>query len=151
MASDGKAICRQRSASHHATPGLDDIALHQNPFQLTWQTPAVQHMATYWAILEKKRGSGLRLTKMDDEIYEHFRKEFPEFDPRETIDENKMKSKEGKEKWRSFMMAYDKTVEDYNFGTMLRSNPKFEYGEKETIFGLRSATSWTASMLTLLF
>lgn len=108
-------------------------------------------MATYWAILEKMRGSSLRLTKMDDEIYEHFRKEFPEFDPRETIDENKMKSKEGKEKWRNFMMAYDKTVEDYNFGTMLRSNPKFEYGEKETIFGLRSATRWTASMLTSLF
>ncbi len=95
-------------------------------------------MATYWAILEKTRGSSLRLTKMDDEIYEHFRREFPEFDPRETINENKMKSKEGKERWRNFMMAYEKTVDDYNFGTMLRANPKFEYGEKETIFGLQS-------------
>ena len=93
-------------------------------------------MTTYWAILEKMRGSRLRLTKMDDEIYEHFKKEFPAFDPKETIDEDKMKSKEGKERWRNFMMTYEKTVEDYNFGTMLRSNPKFEYGEKETIFGL---------------
>ena len=92
-------------------------------------------MSTYWAILEKVRGSKLRLTKIDDEIYEHFRKEFPEFDPGETIDEDKMKSKEGKEKWRNFMMAYEKKVDDYNFGTMLRANPKFEYGEKETIFG----------------
>ena len=73
---------------------------------------------------------------MDNEIYEHFRKEFPEFDPKETIDEDKMKSKGGKERWRNFMMAYEKNVEDYNFGTMLRSNPTFEYGEKETIFGL---------------
>ncbi|CAF9906746.1 MAG: hypothetical protein ALECFALPRED_002627 [Alectoria fallacina] len=97
---------------------------------------AVQHMTTYWAILEKMRGSRLRLTKMDDEIYKHFKEEFPEFDPKETIDEDKMKSKEGKEQWRNFMMTYEKTVEDYNFGTMLRSNPKFEYGEKETIFGL---------------
>jgi len=95
----------------------------------------VQHMSTYWAILEKARGSRLRLTKLDDEIYEHFKKEFPEFDPRETIDENNMKSKEGKERWRNFMMAYEKKVDDYNFGTMLRSNPKFEYTEKETIFG----------------
>lgn len=93
-------------------------------------------MSTYWAILEKMRGSKLRLTKMDEEIYEHFKKEFPEFDPKETIDENKMKSKEGKERWRNFMMTYEKSVDDYNFGTMLRSNPKFEYGEKETIFGL---------------
>lgn len=93
-------------------------------------------MTTYWAILEKMKGSQLRLTKMDDEIYEHFKKEFPDFDPKETVDEDKMKSKEGKEKWRNFMMTYEKTVDDYNFGTMLRSNPKFEYTEKETIFGM---------------
>ncbi len=95
-------------------------------------------MTTYWAILEKTKGSSLRLTKMDDEIHDHFKREFPEFDPRETIDEDKMKSKEGKERWRNFMMAYEKTVDDYNFGTMLRANPKFEYGEKETIFGWES-------------
>ncbi|KAL8736317.1 MAG: hypothetical protein Q9181_002495 [Wetmoreana brouardii] len=98
---------------------------------------AVQHMTTYWAILEKMKGSQLRLTKMDDDIYEHFKRDFPEFDPTETIDEDKMKSKEGKERWRNFMMAYEKKIDDYNFGTMLRSNPKFEYGEKETIFAMR--------------
>lgn len=93
-------------------------------------------MSTYWSILEKMKGSKLRLTKIDDEIYEHFQKEFPEFNPTDTIDEDKMKSKEGKERWRTFMMAYEKTIDDYNFGTMLRANPKFEYGEKETIFGV---------------
>ena len=92
-------------------------------------------MSTYWSLLERIRGSDLRLTKLDDEIYEHFKTTFPEFDPRQTIDEDEMKSKEGKEKWRNFMMAYEKKVDDYNFGTMLRSNPEFEYGEKETIFG----------------
>ena len=90
---------------------------------------------TYWKLLEGIRGSKLRLTKMDDDIFEDFKQEFPEFDPTETIDEDKMKSKEGKEKWRNWMMKYEKRVEDYNFGTMLRSNPRFEYGEKETIFG----------------
>ena len=92
-------------------------------------------MTTYWAILEKVRGSKLRLTKIDNDIYEHFKKDFPEFDSKETIDENKMKSKEGKERWRNFMLAYEKKIDDYNFGTMLRANPSFEYGEKETIFG----------------
>ncbi|KAG7005639.1 hypothetical protein G7Y79_00018g044460 [Physcia stellaris] len=98
---------------------------------------AVQHMSTYWSLLERIRGSKLRLTKLDDEIYNHFKSAFPDFDPRTTIDEDKMKSKEGKAKWREFMMAYEKTIDDYNFGTMLRSNPKFEYGEKETIFAMR--------------
>ena len=98
-------------------------------------------MTTYWAILEKMKGSQLRLTKIDDEIYEHFKQEFPDFDPNETIDEDKMKSKEGKEKWRDWMMTYEKKVEDYNFGTMLRSNPKFEYTEEQTIFGLAQLPS----------
>lgn len=92
-------------------------------------------MSTYWAILEKMRGSSLRLTKFDDEIYNHFKQDFPDFDPRETIDEDKMKSKEGKERWRQFVSQYEKKIDDYNFGTMVRLNPKFEYGEKETAFG----------------
>ena len=101
---------------------------------------AVQQMTTYWSILEKVPGSKLKLTRMDDQILEHFKKEFPEFDPAEEIDEDKMKSKEGKERWRNFCMAYEKgddKVEDYNFGTMLRRSPRTEYGEKETIFAVR--------------
>jgi hypothetical protein len=81
-------------------------------------------MSTYWAILEKVRGSTLRLTKMDDEIYEHLKTDFPDFDPAKTIDEDEMKSKTGKERWRKFMMAYEKKVDDYNFGTMMRGDPK---------------------------
>ncbi|EON62569.1 hypothetical protein W97_01793 [Coniosporium apollinis CBS 100218] len=97
----------------------------------------VQHMSTYWAILEKMRGSKLRLTKFDDEIYAHFKKEFPDFDATATINEDEMKSKAGKERWRNFIMTYEKKIDDYNFGTMLRANPGFEYGEKESIFAVR--------------
>jgi len=95
---------------------------------------AVQHMETYWAILERVRGSSLRLTRLDDEIHEHLKRDFPEFDAAETIDEDEMKSKEGKARWRKFMMKYEKVVDDFNFGTMLRANPKWEYGRDETIF-----------------
>ena len=96
---------------------------------------AVQQMATYWSILEKMRGSQLRLTRFDDEIYEHFKSTFPDFDPAATIDEDQMKSKEGKEQWRNFIKEYEKKVDDFNFGTMLRTNPKAEYEEKDTMFG----------------
>lgn len=81
------------------------------------------------------KGSTLRLTKMDDEIYDHLCKDFPEFDPAETIDENNLKSPAGKKRWRDFMMAYEKKVDDYSFGTMLRSSPKEEYTQHGTIFG----------------
>jgi hypothetical protein len=92
-------------------------------------------MTTYWSILEKIPGSKLRLTKIDDEIYEHFKKEFPDYDPKATINEDEMKSKAGKERWRNFINQYENKVDDYNFGTLLRSNPAFEYGQDETIFG----------------
>ncbi|KAF5022573.1 hypothetical protein F66182_5406 [Fusarium sp. NRRL 66182] len=94
----------------------------------------VQHLHTYWSILQRVKGSSLRLTKIDDEIMEHLKEAFPEFDPAATIDEDEMKSKAGKERWRKFMMAYEKRVDDYNFGTMVRNSPKVEYEEDTTIF-----------------
>ena len=93
-------------------------------------------MSTYWAILEKMPGSKLRLTKYDDEIFDHFNREFPDFDLKATINEDDMKSKDGKEQWRNFINAYENKVEDYNFGTMLRASPATEYDEKGTIFGM---------------
>ncbi|KAJ8125318.1 hypothetical protein O1611_g8321 [Lasiodiplodia mahajangana] len=95
---------------------------------------AVQHLETYWAILQKVKGSMLRLTKMDNDILEHLKTDFPEFDPAATINEDEMKSKAGKERWRKFMVAYEKKVDDYNFGTMLRTSPNVEYDQDTTIF-----------------
>ncbi|KAF9699217.1 hypothetical protein EKO04_002930 [Ascochyta lentis] len=97
----------------------------------------VQHMETYWNILEKVKGSTLRLTKIDDEIYEHFQKEFPDFDASATINEDEMKSKAGKERWRNFINEYEKKVEDFNFGAMLRASPKTDYTQEGTIFAVR--------------
>ena len=92
-------------------------------------------MNTYFSILEKLPGSKLRLTKYDDEILEHFNKDFPDFDLKATINEDEMKSKEGKERWRTFINAYENKIEDFNFGTMLRADAAREYDEKGTIFG----------------
>lgn len=128
MLLDGEAICRQRYV--HVILLVLQL---QRPLTLT--LAVVQHMQTYWSILEKVKGSTLRLTKMDDEIYSHLKEAFPEFDPAATVDEDEMKSKDGKERWRNFMMAYEKKVDDYNFGTMVRNNAKAEYEENTTIFG----------------
>lgn len=114
-----------------------DTADNYEDMEKQFAVKAVHHMTVYWGILEKMPGSKLRLTRIDDEILEHFKQEFPEFDPSEEIDEDKMKSKEGKEKWRNFVNQYEKKVDDFNFGTMLRKSPKTEYGEKETMFAVR--------------
>ncbi|KAK3182520.1 hypothetical protein K4F52_006160 [Lecanicillium sp. MT-2017a] len=111
-----------------------DDAQNMEDMEKQFAVKVVQHMQTYWAILERVKGSSLRLTKMDDDIYEHLKTDFPEFDPAAVVDEDKMKSKEGKDRWRKFMMAYEKKVDDFNFGTMVRNSPKVEYEEDNTIF-----------------
>ncbi|KAG0639520.1 polysaccharide biosynthesis-domain-containing protein [Tuber brumale] len=95
---------------------------------------AVIHAQTYWSILERRAGTDLRLTRMDQEIYDHLFETFPDFDPKKSLSEDEMKSKAGKEKWRNFLMKYERRVEDYNFGTLLRTDAKVEYEKDTTIF-----------------
>lgn len=78
---------------------------------------------------------------MDGDIYEDLMKTFPEFEDKENLrilDEEKMKSKEGKERWRNFVMGYEKSLTDYNFGTLIRTNCDKLYAEDNTILVLRT-------------
>ncbi|CAA7263330.1 unnamed protein product [Cyclocybe aegerita] len=103
---------------------------------------AVEQAQTYWNLLEKIDPKDLKLTKYDDEIYDHFISTFPElaeapYDKLAKIDEDWMKSKEGKKKWREFIESYKDKVQDYNFGSLIRTDCTDEYGEKNTIFVTR--------------
>lgn len=61
------------------------------------------------------RPSTLRLTKLDDEIYQHMEEAFPDLrvtDEDKTggvlhVDEEKMKSVKGKQEWRDFIQKYE--------------------------------------------
>ncbi|SOV06134.1 related to DUF757 domain protein [Ustilago sp. UG-2017a] len=103
----------------------------------------VEHAQTYWNLLEKIKPSTLRLTKLDDEMYEDFQATFPEFaesaGPKSVakIDEEAMKSPEGKEKWRLFINKYENKVADYNFGTLIRTDASDEYTQFNTTFVTR--------------
>ncbi|CCH44979.1 hypothetical protein BN7_4557 [Wickerhamomyces ciferrii] len=100
---------------------------------------AVHQAETYWNLLTKIKGSSLKLTKYDDEIYNLLIEKFPEFkDPNfaKHINEDEMKSKVGKERWRLFCEEF-KYIEDYNFGTLLRTKSDTEYDQISTIFAVR--------------
>ncbi|KAG7096034.1 hypothetical protein E1B28_006715 [Marasmius oreades] len=103
---------------------------------------AVEQAQTYWNLLEKVSPRDLKLTKLDDEIYEDTMATFPELaePPHEKLtklDEDWMKSPEGKESWRNFINRYEKKVQEYNFGSLIRTDAREEYGEKNTIFVTR--------------
>ena len=70
----------------------------------------------------------IRLTSMDDNIYHKFRLLFPadKFDVSK-LNEDELKSMESKNKWRPYCMHFEKTVEDYNTGTLLRLDSSKPY------------------------
>ncbi|KAJ7829392.1 DUF757-domain-containing protein [Mycena olivaceomarginata] len=103
---------------------------------------AVEQAQTYWNLIEKVDPKELRLTKIDDEIYEDTLKTFPELAENGhaklvKLDEEGMKNPEGKERWRVFIESYKKKVKDYNFGSLIRTDARQEYGENNTIFVTR--------------
>jgi len=114
---------------------MEDAANAPNLEEIEQQfaVKAVGHAQTYWALLESQRGSGLRLTKDDDAIYASLNATFPDLDVR-AIDEEAMKSREGKARWRAWMLPWEGKVDDFNFGTLLRTRADGEYDQANTIF-----------------
>lgn len=114
------------------TENLEDI-------EKQFAVKAVVQAETYWSLLENIKGSSLKLTKFDDEIYNTLLEDFPEFkDPKvaATVSEVEMKSVSGKAKWRTFCDKF-KHIDDYNFGTLLRSDASAEYDQHTTLFAVR--------------
>ncbi|KAE9405586.1 DUF757-domain-containing protein [Gymnopus androsaceus JB14] len=103
---------------------------------------AVEQAQTYWNLLAIVPPKELRLTKLDDEIFNHTMETFPElakepYDNLTKLDEEWMKSADGKERWRKFIMSYEKKIKDHNFGSLIRTDARDEYAEKNTIFVTR--------------
>jgi len=106
-----------------------------------WAVKAVEQAQVYWNLLSAIQPRGLRLTKVDDEIFEDFSATFPELIGDQNglikLDEDQIKNKENKERWRIFMMRYEKKVKDYNFGTLVRNDAREEYSQNNTMFVAR--------------
>lgn len=78
----------------------------------------------------------LHLTPFDDTIYKIFREEFPKLDVK-VIDENEMKSDDGKTKWRPYCERFKNLIEDYSYGTLLRSDATKDYSEQNSMLVTR--------------
>lgn len=60
--------------------------------------------------------------------------EFPDFSV-EKVNLELLKSEAAKAKWRPWMNKYEKRVQDFNFGTLLRLDASEDYTEENSIFG----------------
>ena len=125
-----------------AIPAPDDFdaetADNFEDIEKQFAVKAVQHLEIYWRMLTLRPGSQLTFTKLDDQIFTHLVTVFPKFSTKEgtakVLVEDEIKSPGGKKVWREFMMHYEKTVDDYNFGSLLRLDASGEYDQANTIF-----------------
>lgn len=74
----------------------------------------------------------LRLTKLDDQLYKHFRETFPELSVA-LVTEEQLKSAQAKECWRPFCDSYKESVEGFNYATLIRLDASKEYSEANSI------------------
>ena len=100
---------------------------------------AVEQLDTYWKLLESIPGSELTLTSQDEEIFTTFLACFPEFTKEKLIrfDENELKTKENKARWRDWAKNFENSVEDFNFGCLLRTDSTRPYEQDNTTFSFR--------------
>ncbi|KAL1934333.1 hypothetical protein VTP01DRAFT_6515 [Rhizomucor pusillus] len=96
----------------------------------------MHHAETYFKLISSIDASKLRLTSIDDEIYKDFEESFPEIDVKHLEDKH-FKSPEAKEKWRKWINKYEKRVNEFNFGTLIRIDCREDYTEQNTMFGVR--------------
>lgn len=101
-----------------------------------WAVKAMHQAETYFKLLQAVDPRKVKLTRLDDEIYNHFRSEFPDLDLKELKVNQDFKSEAAKEKWRQFLLKYEK-VADYNFGTLLRIKYDDDYTEENSFFVTR--------------
>ncbi|XP_051167494.1 protein PBDC1 [Leptopilina boulardi] len=101
-----------------------------------WAIKAFEHAEIYFNILCSVDPKLLRLTPHDDQIYKTFRETFPNLKV-DVINEEELKSEDGKIMWRPFCDNFKNVVEDYSFGTLLRLNCKEDYTESNSILTTR--------------
>lgn len=116
---------------------VDGNSLGNDPtMEGLWAMKAMEHAEIHFNILCVVEPKALKLTQKDQLLYDSFREEFPDFNV-EKLDEDSLKSKDAKEKWRPFMEKLKDEVEDFSFATLVRLDSSDEYSESNTLLVTR--------------
>uniref|UniRef100_A0A8C0JUS8 Polysaccharide biosynthesis domain-containing protein n=1 Tax=Canis lupus dingo TaxID=286419 RepID=A0A8C0JUS8_CANLU len=118
-------------------PSLPAESYGNDPdIEMAWAMKAMQHAEVYYKLISSVDPQFLKLTKVDDQIYSGFWKNFETLRI-DVLDPEELKSESAKEKWRPFCLKFDGVVEDFNYGTLLRLDCSQGYTEENTIFAPR--------------
>ncbi|XP_035229870.1 protein PBDC1-like [Stegodyphus dumicola] len=116
---------------------FDAESYQNNPdIELAWAGKAIEHMEVHFNLITSVDPRILKLTPYDNEIYEAFQNDFPDF-KLDILDEESLKSTESKKKWHDFCLKFREKMDDATFGTLVRIDSSGEYNKENTIFVLR--------------
>ncbi|XP_076677378.1 protein PBDC1 [Andrena cerasifolii] len=101
-----------------------------------WAMKAMEHAEIYFNLLCSVDPKFLKLTPHDEQIYKSFRDVFHDLKV-DKVNEDELKSSEGKAKWRPFCEQFKGFIEDYSFGTLLRADCDEDYSEENSILTTR--------------
>ncbi|XP_071947667.1 protein PBDC1-like [Antedon mediterranea] len=122
----GGALAAKNALSQPAENYVNDANI-----EMQWAMKAFKHAEVYYNLISSVDSTSLKLTKHDDEILENFKKDFPDFKI-DKFEEGDLKSDTAKSKWRPFCNHFDGTVEDFNYGTLLRLDCTKDYSEENS-------------------
>jgi hypothetical protein len=103
-----------------------------------WAVKALEHAETYYKLICEVQPSTLRLTRVDDDLYEDFRKTFPDMDIKKLAPSDINATESIKSIWRSFIMPYETRIAHYNFGSLIRLDSSQDYTEQNSYFVTRT-------------
>ena len=116
-----------KALSSKAEDYVNEASLEQS-----WAIMTMKYAETHFKLLQSYDASTLRLTAYDDEIYTKFMEKFSNL-RLDILTPDDLKSKSAKVAWREFCNHFDRKVEDFNFGTLLRLDVTKEYTEENTV------------------
>ncbi|GAA5841730.1 hypothetical protein JCM11251_007068 [Rhodosporidiobolus azoricus] len=111
--------------------------------EMQFAVMCMEKAETHFKLITSMRASTLpRLTKWDDAILATFLLDFPDLAHdkeklRNLNEERDLKSPTMKKRWREFMMKFEKEIDEYNFGTLIRANCEDDYTQENSMFGYR--------------
>jgi len=115
----------------NALSGSGEEYINDPSIEAAWAIKAYENAQVHMSLISSCDPRFLKLSDQDDEIYEDFRKQFPNF-PIEIVSEEALKSPEANMEWRNFMEKFKTIVEDYNFGSLLRLDANGLYDSDNT-------------------
>uniref|UniRef100_A0AC35TU56 Polysacc_synt_4 domain-containing protein n=1 Tax=Rhabditophanes sp. KR3021 TaxID=114890 RepID=A0AC35TU56_9BILA len=105
--------------------------VNDDQIELAWAIKASERATVHQNLLVNCDTMTLKLNKHQPEIYEQFRKTFPDFDI-EQVTETTLKGT-NKHLWHDYCELFKTTVDDYNLGSIMRVDATKIYSQENSI------------------